>query len=579
MAMSSRRLACAVWLAAAALTCTIAPAQTVALGARSGAVVQPLLGLNAGPSPQGEPGNVDLGTAYRQRGVTLVRTHDYYGPLDMATLYPDRGKDPSLASSYNFAGVLDSTYQRSSDSVFAAIVDGGFEPYFRLGDSYSNVTPPSTGQLANWVKAAVQVLRHYREGQWNGFNSSFRFVEIWNEPDNARFWPDGRSTDEFNQLFERTATALRAAFPALKIGGPGWAPGGCLASADQTKVRSLLDHVKANAVPLDFLSFHVYGTDAATCQRCARFYRTELDSRGLNAVELHISEWNTPNASAGSSISQLRYNAQGAAYMTAARIQLQLGEVAQSTFYRGTDPAPDAGEFYGVFYGDGRAKKVAEAFSLWRDFTAYRSLLQARGGPSGATLLAAEDDGGARALLIANPQTGAASVSLAFDDGKTVADYSATVSTVSDSAAGPVATALSGSQISVPAKSSVLVRLTPKTTAFSASASASGPTSSHTVTLSATLASADVGMSGSIHVAALVAGSTWYAWDGTRWAAWTSGALPAVFTGKLPSSFSVTPIAAMNLGGLTGTPLYIGYGRSADEMVSAGRYTLVYRLP
>ncbi|MBL0148255.1 MAG: hypothetical protein IPP87_05755 [Ideonella sp.] len=46
---------------------------------------------------------------------------------------------------------------------------------------------------------------------------------------------------------------------------------------------------------------------------------------------------------------------------------LQLGGVSQSTFYRGTDPAPNAQEFYGLFNGDGRPKKVADAFSLWRD--------------------------------------------------------------------------------------------------------------------------------------------------------------------------------------------------------------------
>ena len=133
-------------------------AQTLTIGARTGASVQPLLGINAGPGPQGDSGNVDLTAAYQQRGVNLVRNHDYYGPLDMSTLYPDRSKDPLLQSSYNFTGVLDARYARSSDSVFASIVGGGFEPYFRLGDSYNNVKAPDSTQRANWVQAAVQVL-------------------------------------------------------------------------------------------------------------------------------------------------------------------------------------------------------------------------------------------------------------------------------------------------------------------------------------------------------------------------------------------------------------------------------------
>lgn len=563
----------------AALAGVPAVAQTLTIGARNGAAVQPLLGLNVGPGPSGEAGNADLTTAYRQRGVTLVRTHDYYGPLDMATLYPDRSKDPLQAASFNFTGVLDSTYGRSSDSVFASIVDGGFEPYFRLGDSYNNVTPPSASQRAQWVQAAVQVLRHYREGQWNGWRSSFRFAEIWNEPDNAQFWPAPNTIEDFNLLYDATAKALRSAFPSLKVGGPGWSPGGCLSPAGQAKVRSHLDHVKAQGSPMDFLSFHVYGTDAASYAACAQFYRGELDSRGLNAVELHITEWNTPNGAAGSTTGQLRYNAQGAAYMTAAWIQLQKNGVRQSTFFRGTDPAPNAGEFYGIFYGDGRSKKIADAFSLWRDLSAYPHQLQASGTPDGVSVLAAEDAGGARALLVANPQASAVSLTPAFGDGRTLADYRSSVSTVSDAAAGLAGSTLSGSTLSVPAKSTVLLRLTPKAAVFAASGSGSGAVSAHTVTLNASLAAADVGQAGQIFVAALVAGSSWYAWDGSRWVAWTTGALPAAFSGNLPPSYAATPVAAMDLRGLSGTPVYLGYGSSASEMIASGRYQQVYRLP
>ncbi|MBI5259900.1 MAG: hypothetical protein HY855_25595 [Burkholderiales bacterium] len=577
--VASKRWPALGWLVAGlVLGSAAAQAQTLTLGARSGNTVQPLLGLNIGPGPQGEAGNADLTSAYQQRGVTLVRTHDYYGPLDMATLYPNRSKDPLLQSSYNFTGVLDATYQRSSDSVFAAILAGGFEPYVRIGDSFNNVTPPSSTELANWVQATVQVLKHYRSGQWNGFTSSFRFAEIWNEPDNADFWPSTRSTEEFNTLFEQTAKALRSAFPSLKVGGPGFSPGGCLSPTGQAKTRSLLDHVKANAVPMDFLSFHVYGTDAATYLSCAQFYRSELDSRGLNAVELHITEWNTPNGSAGSTTGQLRYNAQGAAYMTAAWINLQNGGVKQSTFYRGTDPTPTFAEFYGMFYGDGRAKKVADAFSLWRDLSAYPRVLQTTGAPTGTTVLAAEDDGGARAVLVANPQATATSVNLALADGKSLSDYRVLVSSVTDAASGIASSVLTGSSLAVPAKASLLLRLTPKNAAFGTSATTTGPATARTVTLHATLAAADVGSAGSIHVAALV-GGTFYAYNGRQWSAWAGGELPAAFKGNLPPAFSITPLSAVDLTGLSGTPIYIGYGTSVDDMLRNARYRPAYVVP
>ena len=550
-------------------------AQALVVGARSGASVQALLGLNVGPGPQGEAGNVDLTSAYQQRGVNLVRNHDYYGPLDMATMYPDRSKDPLQSSSYNFTGVLDTRYGRSSDSVFASIVNGGFEPYFRIGDSYNNVSPPNATQLPNWSQAAVQVLRHYRSGQWGGFSSSFRFVEIGNEPDNQIFWPAPLTSNDFNQLYDQTARAVRAAFPSLKIGGPGWAPSGCLAPEGQAKVRSLLDYIKAANSPLDFMSFHVYGTDATTYQTCAQFYRTELDSRGLTGVELHITEWNTPNGSAGSATGQLRYNAQGAAYMTAAWIKLQGAGVTQSTFYRGTDPAPNAPEFYGMFYGDGRTKKVADAFSLWRDVTAYPHVLQGSGGPASATLLVAENDTGARAILMANPGTTSVSSSISFADGKTQGDYQVSSSTVSD---GLVIEPLAGSTVSVPAKSTVLLRLTPQSQAFGASAVPTGTPSALTLALSLNVAAMDVGKPGVIYVLAL-AGSNWFVFNGSSWSLWSGGDVAGAFTGNLPPSYAVTPISGFDVRGLSGVQFFMAYGTSLTEMLNNARFKMVYLVP
>lgn len=568
------------WVAGFLMACAglATQAQTWTLGDRTGATVQPLLGVNIGPVPQGDAGNVDVTTHYQQRGVNLVRTHDFYGPLDMATLYPDRSKDPLQSSSYNFTGALDSVYRNSSDSVFAAIVNGGFEPYFRIGDSYNNVAAPSPAELPNWTQAVVQVLRHYRQGQWNGFTSSFRFAEIWNEPNNLSSWPATRSASDFQLLFDQTAKALRAAFPTLKIGGPGWGVGACQSAGAQAQVRGLLDYVKANSTPMDFLSFHVYGTSPATFRQCAQFYRTELDNRGMNAVELHVTEWNTPDASAGTTQATLRYNAEGAADMTSAWIALQGAGVAQSTFYRGTDPSPTSNEFYGMLLGNGTPKKVGDAFGLWRDFTAYPQVLTSTGVTGSVTMMAAETSAGARAVLVANPGASAVSPSLAFADGRTLSDYRVAVSTVSDNAAGAPLTAPTANPISVPAKSVVLVRLTPRAAVFTASATASGTSGASTVTLDLTLAAADVGSVGNVYVAALV-GTRWYGYSAGKWTAWTTGELPPTTRGNLPPSLRLTPISGMDLRGLSGTQIYVGYGTNTDDMVRNNRYRLAYRIP
>ena len=51
-----------------------AQAQALVVAERTGVNVRRLLGLNVGPGPQGDAGNVDLTTAYQQRGVNLVRS-------------------------------------------------------------------------------------------------------------------------------------------------------------------------------------------------------------------------------------------------------------------------------------------------------------------------------------------------------------------------------------------------------------------------------------------------------------------------------------------------------------------------
>jgi len=156
------------------------------VGVGNGRTLRPLLGVNAGPYPVGEAGNADLTSQYQGIGVNMVRNHDFYGPLDMAQMYPDHAADPDLAASFNFT---------NSDIRFQAILDAGLVPYFRLGDSYNNASPPAPADVHNYARASVNVVRHYREGLWNGFNSNFPYLEVWNEP-GAHFWP-GQTVDQF----------------------------------------------------------------------------------------------------------------------------------------------------------------------------------------------------------------------------------------------------------------------------------------------------------------------------------------------------------------------------------------------
>jgi len=557
--------------------CVVASAADLglAIGARNGDL-RSLLGINIGPLPAASANNADLTAVYRQLGIDLIRTHDYYGPLDMATLYPDRSKNPALSTSYNFTAPV-SSEGRSSDTVFASIVDNGFEPFFRIGDSYNNSTPPSDAQLGNWVQASINVLKHYRQGQWNGFNNSFRYVEIWNEPDNLTFWPRPFTSTQFFSLYDTTARALRTAFPELIIGGPAITHNGCTSTNGKAWTAAFLDHVKARGSPLDYFSWHIYSNSADDIAACAAYFRQALDERGFTTVPTIVSEWNTDDRSvdAGEGL-QVRTQSKGAAILTGAWIGLQnRDDIEQTLFYRGPDPSMDAPFFYGIYYADGQPKKIGLAWQLWREIGRYAHRLGVSGGQSGIYTLAAENDDGARALLLANTGASVANWTPSFADGKTLADYHVVTRAVSDANDSIATVATSSSRFSLPAQSVQLALLTPRAQTFAATATGSGDSDSYTLTASVRVAAADVGREGGIYLAAQTDNAL-YLHNGTSWQAYTDGPLPAWQTGSLPSTVTVPVLNKADSQGLTGIKVYLGYGLDSDDLLRRSQYRLVH---
>ena len=373
------------------------PEVTVSIGQAEGAI-KPLLGVNCGPLAAGAPGNADLTGAYRKIGVRQVRTHDYYGPLDMATMYPDQNADPARPDSYNFA---------ESDRVFAAILDGGFEPYLRLGDSWNNdpaFPKPKTRapqNRANWVRAAVEVVRHYRRMA----GAKLRYVEIWNEPDNRQFWDSNMR--EFFMLFDETARAIKKEFPGLKIGGPGYTPAAALAPQGRKKTADFLAFLRERKTPLDFFSWHIYANDPAAFESAARFFRSELDRHGFKSAGSHLTEYNTEDGRRDKSVTaaEMRLGGHGAAVITAAWIALQRAGVDEAAYYRGNDTALNFPTFYGLFRADGAPKRAALAFSFWASMASHpeRLRVDAAGNDSNQLwLLAGRNSAGDAALLAAN---------------------------------------------------------------------------------------------------------------------------------------------------------------------------------
>ncbi len=116
-------------------------------------------------------------------------------------------------------------------------------------------------------------------------------------------------------------------------------------------------------------------------------------------------------------------------------------------------------------------------------------------------------------------------------------------------------------------------------TAFAApvptfSATASGTTTSLTLTASLSIGDADVGRNGNIYLVANT-GSAWFVHNGSNWVSWSGGPLPVYAVGPLTNR-SIEVVRNTDLSALVGTQVYVGYGRSESDMLTNSKYGLVY---
>lgn len=422
---------------AAAAKSAPAPAgdQVFTLGGPAG-IVAPLLGINMGPAPHGK-GTGDLEALYKERGVTLIRTHDYKGAFDLT----DEG-------------------YANTDAMLARIQKGGFQTYLRLGNSFgAGATQAGTAEL---TASMLAMLDHVQAASDPA--NRVKYVEIWNEPDNTEFWTQGQQA--YIDLYIAVSRKIRAKHPTVKIGGPALTPAGVLTSRGRAFVEEFLSAVKRAGAPLDFLSWHLYSNHPEEFASAAQTYREASIKAGFGDLEQHITEWNTAFKAAGEhgdkkgkagdgggregkaggregkaggrgggrgglgegdrdpaeqaarwaekTDPQLRIGARASALTTASWIALQMGGVDQSLFYRGPDPAPYPSTFYGMFWNDGRPKPTGWAALLWKKMVDHPERLELSGSSMAPIwALAGRSHAGETALLLANESDHTASWGLA----------------------------------------------------------------------------------------------------------------------------------------------------------------------
>ena len=276
-------------------------------------VIRSLQGVNCGPVPL-LPGLADVSQGYKEVGIDLVRTHDFFGPADIdakwsnpdpiakavrasgaKSIFPDWSADPEKEASYNFG---------PTDRVIQAIVASGAEVYWRIGRSWS-ADPDPPADFDKFASVVKHVAMHYNQGWAGGFHYNIRYWEFWNEPDLQANWFPGfarpfwsGTAEQFYRLYEKTALALKNLDPAMQVGACGKAAA-LLGGAYR---EGLMRHCARHGVPLDFFSWHHYhdsSLDPYDMVRVGAEYHRLLDSFGLKNTEIDVTEWSRSLANVG----------------------------------------------------------------------------------------------------------------------------------------------------------------------------------------------------------------------------------------------------------------------------------------
>jgi len=92
--------------------------------------IKPFSEINSGPLPIYYVNGADITPSYRSVGINFIRTHDFYGPTDISTIFPDWNADPSKEESYSFS---------SSDYYVNGIVDAGLPKISASGLRFANM--------------------------------------------------------------------------------------------------------------------------------------------------------------------------------------------------------------------------------------------------------------------------------------------------------------------------------------------------------------------------------------------------------------------------------------------------------
>ena len=309
--------------------------------------IKPMNAVNNGPNVGDDPQQME---DFRILNIPFSRTHDspcgdYYGChlVDISDVFPDFSKDPDKESSYDFS---------ETDAYVKTLLESGAKVMYRLGQTIEcqtakkyHIYPPK--DFKKWARICEHVIMHYNEGWANGFHHNILYWEIWNEADldqdsdrwktDPRTW--GGTLEEFHKLYAVAATHLKKRFPDLKIGGPSYCR---ILRRDRTYpyFQQFFEYMRANDVPIDFISWHKYDVEPAFYVKEAYMIRDWMTQYGYEDAELFLTEWNYWQLKKTGSESSYEYynfetrmNNKGAAFVGAVMCAMQDAPVDMLMYY------------------------------------------------------------------------------------------------------------------------------------------------------------------------------------------------------------------------------------------------------
>ncbi len=166
----------------------------------------------------------------------------------------------------------------------------------------ANVTPPN--DFKQWHDLVAATLEHWTH-RYGSDELKHWLFEVWNEPNHVAFWSpvDERNrAEEYFQLYAQTSRAVKKVNSAYRVGGPS--------SAGPQYIAELIDFTIRHDVPIDFISFHIYGLgggpggfdefgdklcylnpDIHTVAYHSNSQRNVIEKSARPGLPIHITEW------------------------------------------------------------------------------------------------------------------------------------------------------------------------------------------------------------------------------------------------------------------------------------------------